>query len=594
MKAETTMEEKEKKEIEGAYEETTEIEPVKTDPQRAETAELEKAETKKEESETAEPEKTETRKSEPETAESTESKTEEAAKPESADTITEKPAKKRYGKVICAAVLVSLLVLLAAAYIGIGNYYQTHFLPNTIVNDIDVSGMEAAEAAELLDAWVQNYVLEITGRDPATAESGTILGTITPDAVGLTYASSETTLVHILEQQDWLMWIKSYLQQEKHSIFLARGTADIDEELLETLVKSWDAFLPSNMIAAGDAYIGEYDPEHKAYEIIPETGGTELDVEEAIPLMKEKLLYMLSTTLDLEEAELYAEPQICQDDRSLTVPVETVNRWLGTNIVYDWNGNEVVLDAEIIQDWVTIEDGEAVLDEEAVSAFVKAQSRKYDTYGKYKEFTTAQGVTLTLASPSYGWRTDTAAEIEELVALIQEGSTEPRVPIYTHQGMIKVADSVNDIGDSYVEADLTNQHLYLYQDGEIVLETDFVSGKISNGNGTPAGIFGITYKTTNAVLRGENYATPVNYWMPFYGNYGMHDATWRASFGGDIYLNNGSHGCINLPKAMAEQIYGYVFAGFPVICYYYETPVAPEGEELPDPEMEAQAVPAAE
>lgn len=589
--------EEEKKEIENAHVEAVEAEPVKTDPKKAETAELERAETKKEESETAESEKIETKKpesetAEPKTAETTESKTEEA-KSESTDTITEKPVKKRHGKVICAAVLVSLIVLLAAAYMGIGSYYQTHFLPNTIVNDIDVSGMEAAEAAELLDAWVQNYVLEITGRDPATAESGTILGTITPDAVGLTYAGSEATLVHILEQQDWLMWIKSYLQQEQQEIFVERGTADIDEELLETLVKSWDAFLPSNMIAAGDAYIGEYDPEHRAYEIIPETRGTELDVEKAIPLMNEKLLYMLSATLDLEEAELYAEPHICQDDSSLTVPVETANLWLSTNIVYDWNGNEVVLDAETIQDWVTIENGKAVLDEEAVSSFVKAQSRKYDTYGKYKEFTTTHGVTLKLASPSYGWRTDTAAEIEELVTLIREGSTGAREPIYTHQGMIKVADSVNDIGDSYVEADLTNQHLYLYQDGEIVLETDFVSGKISNGNGTPAGIFGITYKTTNAVLRGQDYATPVNYWMPFYGNYGMHDATWRASFGGSIYLNNGSHGCINLPKAMAEQIYGYVYAGFPVICYYYETPVAPEGgEELPDPEMEAQVVPA--
>ena len=133
----------------------------------------------------------------------------------------------------------------------------------------------------------------------------------------------------------------------------------------------------------------------------------------------------------------------------------------------------------------------------------------------------------------------------------------------------------NDIGDSYVEADLTNQHLYLYQDGEVVLETDFVSGRINNNSRTPEGIFGITYKTRNAVLRGEGYATPVNYWMPFYGNYGMHDATWRGAFGGDIYLTNGSHGCINLPLNMAEQIYGYVFKGFPVICYYYAEPVVP-------------------
>ena len=563
--------------------------------------EKEKTETKKEELEIAEPETvkvkettkaTESEKVESKSAETAKPETSEAAMPESTETVTEKPAKKRHGKAICIAVPLSLFVLLVAAYIGIGNYYRTHFMPNTIVNDIDISGMKAAEAAELLDMWVQSYVLEITGRDPATAESGIILGTITPDDVGLAYSGSETMLVHMLEQQDWMMWIKSYLQQEHQSFLLERGTADIDEELLEALVKSWDAFCPSNMIAAGDAYIGEYDPEYRAYEIIPETRGTELDVERTISLMKEKLLYMLSTTLDLEEAELYVEPQIYQDDSRLTVPVETANLWLTTNIVYDWNGNEVVLDVETIQDWVTIEDGKAILDEAAVTSFVSTQARKYDTYGKTKKFTTTLGVELTLTSASYGWKTDRKKEAEELLQLIMEGSTGTREPIYSYKGMVKVTDSVNDIGDSYVEADLTNQHLYLYQDGEIVLETDFVSGKISNNCATPAGIFGITYKTTNAVLRGQDYATPVNYWMPFYGNYGMHDATWRASFGGNIYLNNGSHGCINLPKDMAEQIYGYVYAAFPVICYYYETPVVPEGvEELPDPEMEAQLIP---
>ena len=128
----------------------------------------------------------------------------------------------------------------------------------------------------------------------------------------------------------------------------------------------------------------------------------------------------------------------------------------------------------------------------------------------------------------------------------------------------------NDIGNSYVEIDLTNQHLYLFKDGDIVLETDFVSGNMSKADCvTPPGVFGLTYKTRNAILRGTNYETPVNYWMPFNGNVGMHDATWRRAFGGTIYLTSGSHGCINLPLHMAASIYEYVSTGFPVVCYYY-------------------------
>ena len=91
---------------------------------------------------------------------------------------------------------------------------------------------------------------------------------------------------------------------------------------------------------------------------------------------------------------------------------------------------------------------------------------------------------------------------------------------------------------------------------------------LQKGEG-PAGVFGLTYKTMNAVLRGADYETPVVYWMPYHGNFGMHDATWRTEFGGDIYLTDGSHGCVNLPLESAAAIYSQIGEGFPVICYYY-------------------------
>ena len=150
---------------------------------------------------------------------------------------------------------------------------------------------------------------------------------------------------------------------------------------------------------------------------------------------------------------------------------------------------------------------------------------------------------------------------------IQNGETVDKEPAYISKGAQKGS---NDIGNSYVEIDLTNQRLYLFKDGDIVLETDFVSGNMSKADCvTPPGVFGLTYKTRNAILRGANYETPVNYWMPFNGNVGMHDATWRRDFGGTIYLTSGSHGCINLPLHMAASIYEYVSTGFPVVCYYY-------------------------
>ena len=125
----------------------------------------------------------------------------------------------------------------------------------------------------------------------------------------------------------------------------------------------------------------------------------------------------------------------------------------------------------------------------------------------------------------------------------------------------------NDYGDSYVEINLTAQHLFLYKDGQLVIDSDFVSGNASKENGSPTGAYGITYTQKDATLRGDDYETPVAYWMPFAGNVGMHDASWRSKFGGSIYKYGGSHGCINLPVNVAKVIYENVGKNYPVLVY---------------------------
>ena len=126
-----------------------------------------------------------------------------------------------------------------------------------------------------------------------------------------------------------------------------------------------------------------------------------------------------------------------------------------------------------------------------------------------------------------------------------------------------------------MEIDLSRQHLWLYQDGKLTVETDIVSGKMTEKRYTPEGIFTMYYKQKNKTLRGEKkpdgtyeYEVPVNYWMPFNGGIGMHDADWNPSFGGTRYVNNGSHGCINLPLDAARKIYGIMTTDMPIICYY--------------------------
>ena len=109
--------------------------------------------------------------------------------------------------------------------------------------------------------------------------------------------------------------------------------------------------------------------------------------------------------------------------------------------------------------------------------------------------------------------------------------------------------------NTYIDVDLTNQILTYYKNGMPAMTSDVVTGNASRHNDTPEGVYEIYMKQKGRTLRGPDYETFVNYWMPFTGNYGLHDATWRGAFGGSIYKTAGSHGCVNLPKSAASTLY---------------------------------------
>lgn len=465
---------------------------------------------------------------------------------------------RKKGRIAAATLAVVFIIALAFIY-GKGVYdYKRSFFPNLEVNGVSCGNLTLQEAADKVQQWYSdNYSLELLdGR-------GEALAVVLPPDVQMIFPVEEE-LSKILEEQDVYKWFIYIFSEECDTREIA-VLPQYDMEKLQKLLEERGLFDVSRGEAPQDAYISEYQEELKQYVIVPEREGTVLEQEITIACAAEALAGM-QDSLDLYETGCFQIAEITADDEQLKQRLEALNRVAGACITYDWNGRQEILDGELIHQWMVLDGEEITLDEEQVAAYVAHMAKEYDTYGKKRKFVTTSGLTLTLPSGAYGWRTDRNAETEALIELILSGAVTEREPIYTSQGWVKGED---DIGNSYVEINLTDQHLYLYIDGELILETDFVSGNVANGNSTPAGVFGLTYKTRNAVLRGPDYETPVNYWMPFNGNIGMHDATWRRSFGGDIYLTNGSHGCINLPLKMAKTIYGYMSAGFPVICYYY-------------------------
>ena len=139
-------------------------------------------------------------------------------------------------------------------------------------------------------------------------------------------------------------------------------------------------------------------------------------------------------------------------------------------------------------------------------------------------------------------------------------------------------DDSNDESSNYdyvhdgIEIDLSNQILNVWDENTLLYQTSIVSG-MQNVNDTPTGTFYIYSKVNGRYLNGYNsdgstYSQWVDYWMPFYLGYGIHDAGWRSSFGGDIYTYSGSHGCVNLPPSAAADIFYLVEVGTKVYIHY--------------------------
>ncbi len=465
--------------------------------------------------------------------------------------------KKKNGDVIGIAVIALILTVGAGLgfYFAKSGAYRETFMPNTTINGIAVAGMGIDEVKAVVEAELADYELKISERTGAGE-------CIRREEIGLR-TEFDGGLEQILDLQEPMMWIKSLWTETDYRI----GTMLVyDEELLEARIRELSFMDPENMQEPEDAYLSDYQFDTNSYEVIAPVEGTVLVAERVQRVITDAVLN-LQTEVDLDAAGCYLRPAVEADDPNLTALAAELNRYVGTSVTYRFGEFEEVLDGDTIHQWLTIDGITVTLDESKVPEYVKSIARKYNTAYEKRPFLTTYGDVVTLPGGSFGWRMNQTAETEAVLDAIRAGAVRTREPEWLQKG---ASFGEYDYGDTYVEVNLTGQKLFFYKEGKLLVECDFVSGNASKGWSTPAGIYPLTYKERNATLRGENYATPVSYWMPFNGNVGLHDADWRASFGGAIYKTNGSHGCVNLPPKAAKIIYENIAKGDPVICYHLE------------------------
>ena len=462
---------------------------------------------------------------------------------------TTAPNKKAI--LIIGAILAVLLII----YIAVSVFFMSHFHLKTTINGVNISGASVEEAKEKVQNEMRKYELVIVGRNDVT-------DTISGEDIGLEIAW-ENQVDNLMQEQNCFAWI---FEMMKQSDFTPEVKTIYDTEKLQSVITGLSCMAEENQVAPQNAGISEYSTAD-GYTLIPAVQGSQIK-QDTLQQSVTEAVESLKSELNLDEANCYAKPEIDDDNETLLNTIAQLNKTLKTVITYQIGSSTEVLDASVFQPWMYVDENMNVcIKDEDLTAYVKDMASKYNTCYSAKKLMTSYGREVTIKKSDYGWKVNNSEEKEAILNELMAGEPVTRD---LHYSMTANSREGHDYGNSYIEINLTAQHLFLYINGKLIVETDFVSGNTSRGWDTPTGAYGITYKDKDAVLNGADYSTPVTYWMPYAGNVGMHDATWRDDFGGSIYKRNGSHGCINLPKAKAKIIFENVTAGFPVLSYTLE------------------------
>lgn len=458
--------------------------------------------------------------------------------------------EKNNRKKIITGIIIAVCILLVV-YLGMSFYFTNHFYFGSEINGISVSGETVEEANEKISSQIGAYKLELQGRDNLDAE-------ITASDIGLQYNSTDK-IQELKDSQNPFAWIIHIFKAKNSEV---TEMASYDKQKLNKYINELPYFKKKNIVEPKNV---SFKYEDGQYKVVDEVYGTKVNKE---TLYNEivKAIANGKHTLNLEEANCYENPKYTTKSPEVAQTKDKLDKYVKTNVTYTIGYNKVNLDGSTINKWLEVNsDLNAIINETKVRNYVTNLAKTYNTYGKTRDFKTTLGTVVKVPGGDYGWAISIPNETQALMEDIRNGETVKRDPKYSQTA---AAYGTDDIGNTYVELDMTKQHLWYYKDGVLVAEGDVVTGNESKKWGTPVGTYRLKYKEKNATLKGDNYSSKVDYWMPFNGGIGLHDASWRNKFGGEIYKNSGSHGCVNAPHALAEKVFNNIEPNTPVVCYF--------------------------
>ena len=481
-----------------------------------------------------------------------------------------KPQKKKgKGGAVIAVAAVAVIAVGGFFYGSKMFHYQNYFFNGTTINGVDCSDMTAKEAETKIKEQAANYTLNVKFKDNDTKS-------VSGKDIDYTYAG-DGSVESVLKKQNSFLWFLENGGKEKDS----QVTMQYSQEKLDAVIDGFDEFQSADgENAPASAYITFQNNE---FEIVDAVMGEGMDLTLAKQCI-ENALINADTEVDLEKAGVYDGTLVTADDETLNAQKDQLNELVRASITYSMpDGTTQVLDGNTMKDWLAVDaDGNYSKDEnqwnERVKEYVANLAAAIDTNGKDHTFP-ATGIEggVTISQEGYGWKVDQEQEIAKIAEEVDAHAADTREPQYAQREFAASTEN-NGFGKTYVEVDASRQHIWLYKDGNLVVDGDCVTGLMEQSSYTKPGIYTTAAKESQKKLHGElqadgsySWERNVDSWIPFNGEIGFYDASWRSSFGGNMYLTAGSTtGSVALPTAVAQALYDNVDDGTPVIIYYSE------------------------
>lgn len=457
-------------------------------------------------------------------------------------------------------ILIILIALCVGAfgcwkYLDSTVYSSNTFADKTYINGVNCSNMTIVQAKKALsNAWNRKT---FTFR-----KDGKVIETV--NGFDLEYDIDEQ--LKTLKRNDLLGAAVNYHFGTKFEASVSMTAKEPTEKLIKELRNS-PAFEKKVTRKTRNAYV---NLKSETFEIVQEVYGDNIDFT---ALAQGVLDLIEDGTFEMEyvDAVYFEKPTITTQSEELKERQAYCNQYLISNVTHTFGDEKVTIPPVTMDKIISVKDGKVSASKKQVKEYVKQLASDYTTIGTERNFKSYSGNRISVSGGIYGYSINVDQETEQLIKDLESREKISREPIWAQKGW---GTYDNDIGSTYVEISLTRQHLWYFKNGKEVVSCPVVTGNLAEGYGTPTGVFQLTYRQWGATLKGSNsdgssYESPVSYWMPFYGNYGMHDAPWRGEFGGNIYKTNGSHGCVNMPiPSAATLINNLADSGTPVIVYW--------------------------